>query len=70
MLDGPYRVALVTVIGDGVLDDLDRIPSAAVAGAQGFSATPRALSLAVPEGRGPEVLRELHRALVHGRSPG
>jgi len=64
MLDGPYRVSLVTVIGDGVLDDLDRIPSAALLGTEGFSATPRALSLAVPEGRGPDVLRELHRALV------
>jgi len=64
MVDGPYRVALITVIGDGVLNDLDRLPSAAVLGAEGFSATPRALSLAVPEGRGPDVLRELHRALV------
>jgi hypothetical protein len=64
MVDGPYRVALVTVIGDGVLDDLDRLPSAAVVGAEGFSATPRALSLAIPEGRGSEVLRELHRVLV------
>jgi bifunctional aspartokinase / homoserine dehydrogenase 1 len=64
MVEGPYRVALVTVIGDGVLDDLDRLPAAAVVGAEGFSATPRALSLAVPEGRGPDVLRELHRALV------
>ena len=64
MVDGPYRVALVTVIGDGVLDDVSRIPSPTLAGAEGFSATPRALSLAVPEGRGPEVLRELHRVLV------
>jgi aspartate kinase len=66
MLDGPYRVALVTVIGDGVLDDLDHIPSSAVLGAEGFSATPRALSLAVPLARGARVLRELHRALVLG----
>jgi len=64
MVDGPYRVALVTVIGDGVLDDLDHLPSGAVVGAEGFSATPRAISLAVPELRGPEVLRTLHRALV------
>jgi aspartate kinase len=64
MVDGPYRVALVTVIGDGVLDDLDHLPSAAVLGAEGFSATPRALSLAVPEVRGSEVLRALHHALV------
>ena len=67
MVDGPYRVALVTVIGDGVLDDLDRLPAGAVRGAEGFSATPRALSLAVAEGRGPQVLRELHRALVEAR---
>ena len=66
MLDGPYRVALVTAIGDGVLDDLDRIPAGVVLGAEGFSATPRALSLAVPLSRGSRVLRELHRALVAG----
>ncbi len=64
MVEGPYPVTLVIAIGDGILDDLDRIPSSALAGAEGFSATPRALSVAVPERRGPEVLRELHRALV------
>ena len=67
-IDGPFRVALVTVIGDGVLDDLDRLPSAAVAGAEGFSATPRALSLAVPEERGPDVVRALHGALVRSEA--
>jgi aspartate kinase len=69
MLDGPYRVALVTAIGDGVLDDLHRLPSSAVSGAQGFSATPRALSLAVPLARGSRVLRDLHAALVTGGTP-
>jgi aspartate kinase len=64
MLDGPYRVALVTAIGDGVLDDLDRLPATVLEGVEGFSATPRALSLAVPLARGARVLRELHRALV------
>jgi aspartate kinase len=64
VLDGPVPVALVTVIGDGVLDDLDRLPARAVAGAQGFSATPRALSLAVPERRSREVVRALHTALA------
>ncbi|MGB6501777.1 MAG: aspartate kinase [Thermoplasmata archaeon] len=63
-VEGPFRIALVTVIGDGVLDDLDRLPSTAVRGAEGFSATPRALSFAVPEARGTIVLRALHRALV------
>ena len=64
MVEGPHRVTLVIAIGDGILDDLDRLPRAAVEGAEGFSATPRALSIAVPEDRGPEVLRDLHRALV------
>ncbi len=63
-LDGPRRVALVTVIGDGVLDDLDRLPAGTVRGAEGLSATPRALSIAVPEGRASAVVRSLHRALV------
>jgi aspartate kinase len=66
MVEGPHRVTLIIAIGDGILDDLDRLPSAAVEGAEGFSATPRALSLAVTESRGPDVLRELHRALVDG----
>jgi aspartate kinase len=67
MVEGPSRVTLVTAIGDGVLDDLGRVPARAVRGAEGFSATPRALSLAVPENRGAAVLRELHAALVTGR---
>ncbi len=63
-LDGPIPVGLVTVIGDGVLSDLDRLPSEAVRGAEGFSATPRALSLAVPVARCGAVVRALHAALV------
>jgi aspartate kinase len=66
MVEGPYRVSLVTAIGDGILDDLGRVPADALEGAEGFSATPRALSLAVPEGRGPAVLRRLHDVLVRG----
>jgi aspartate kinase len=65
-IEGPADVALVTVIGDGVLDDLDRLPSDAVAGAEGMSATPRALSLAVPDHRRTAVVRSIHRALVRG----
>lgn len=69
MVEGPFRVALVTVIGDGVMADIDRVPPRAVALAEGFSATPRALSLAVPEDSGWEVLRSLHRALVEESPP-
>ncbi|MCI4365799.1 MAG: aspartate kinase [Thermoplasmata archaeon] len=68
MVEGPFRVALVTAIGDGVLADVDRVPAAVVRSAEGFSATPRALSIAVPEERGVEVLRALHRVLVEERS--
>jgi aspartate kinase len=64
MVEGPFRVALLTAIGDGVLADVDRIPGRVVASAEGFSATPRALSIAVAEEEGPNALRELHRALV------
>ena len=63
-VEGPFRVTLVIAIGDGILADLDRLPPDAMALAEGFSATPRALSLAVPEARGPQVLRAIHRALV------
>ncbi len=66
VLEGPVPVALVTVIGDGVLDDLDRLPAEAVRGAEGLSATPRALSLAVPARRRTRVVRALHRSLVGG----
>jgi aspartate kinase len=66
-LDASRPIALVTVIGDGVLDDLDRLPSRAVVGAEGFSATPRALSLAVPDRESRSVVRALHGALVGGR---
>ncbi len=69
VVEGPFRVALVTAIGDGVLNDLDRLPADAVRGAEGFSATPRALSLAVPERRARTVVRALHRALVTGEAP-
>ncbi|MGP8072238.1 MAG: aspartate kinase [Thermoplasmata archaeon] len=68
MVEGPFRVALVTVIGDGVMSDVSRVPASVISSAEGFSATPRALSLAVPEERGSEVLRQLHRTLVEENS--
>jgi len=69
MVEGPFRIALVTAIGDGVLNDLDRLPAEVVRGAEGFSATPRALSLAVPQARARAVVRALHRALVGPGKP-
>ncbi len=69
VVEGPFQVALVTAIGDGVLNDLDRLPADAVRGAEGFSATPRALSLAVPDRRAGTVVRALHDALVTREAP-
>ncbi len=66
-LEGPVPVALVTAIGDGVLDDLGRVPGAILAQGEGLSATPRSLSFAVPIGLGPRAVRALHRALVERR---
>jgi aspartate kinase len=64
IVEGPFRIALVTVIGDDVMADVDRIPAGPMARAEGFSATPRALSIAVPEEVAETVLRDLHRTLV------
>jgi aspartate kinase len=68
LLEGPFRVALVTAIGEGVLQRFGRFPPGAFVGAEGLSATPRSVALAVPAATGPEVLRELHRALVEEAS--
>ena len=63
-LEGPHSAALVTAIGQGILGDLGEFPPEAGSLVLGASATARALSLAVPERRAPDVLRELHLRLV------
>ncbi len=67
-LEGPLPVSLVTAIGDGVLDDLSKIPAPILARAEGLSATPRSISMAVPISRGGAVVRAFHRALVEPSS--
>lgn len=67
-LNGPRRTALVTVIGEGVAADIERLPRSVTSEALGISGTTRTLSLAVPEKLGPSTLREAHRALVEDRS--
>jgi aspartokinase len=64
VVEGPIPVSLVTAIGDGILEDVNRLPARAFEAAEGFSATPRSLSLAVPESQGSNALRAFHRALV------
>lgn len=64
VVEGPFAVALVTAIGEGILEDLGRIPSATLARGEGLSASPRSLSFAVPVEEGRTAVRALHRALV------
>lgn len=64
LVEGPVPVALVTAIGEGILEDLARIPSTTLARGEGLSASPRSLSFAVPIDEGPSAVRSLHRALV------
>jgi aspartate kinase len=64
VVEGPFAVALVTAIGEGILGDLGRIPSSTLARGEGLSASPRSLSFAVPVDEGRTAVRSLHRALV------
>lgn len=56
--------ALVTLVGDGVLHDLPRIPRAVLEAAWGTFATPRSLSVVVPWAGSGGTLRSLHGALM------
>lgn len=67
IVEGPFPIALLTAIGDGIIEDLGRVPLAVLRSAQGFSASPRSLSLAVPLEAGKDALLDLHRALVESR---
>ena len=64
----PVRVGLVSVIGDGVLPQICRLPRRAMSGCLGLSATARSARLAFPAARARPALRALHRALL--RPPG
>lgn len=65
-VEGPFPVALLTAIGDGVMADLGKIPLPILRASLGFSATSRSLSLAVPATMGEPALKALHAALVEG----
>jgi aspartate kinase len=67
-LDGPHRVGLITAIGGGVLQDTTRLSPRILQVAEGLSATPRSVTLAVPLASAPRVLVQLHRALVERRA--
>ncbi len=62
-------VDLITAIGHGILSDVERLPVPLLRRAEGLSATPRSLAVAVRNGSGPAALRSIHRVLVE-QSPG
>ncbi|HZY69697.1 MAG TPA: aspartate kinase [Thermoplasmata archaeon] len=64
VVEGPHPVGLVTGIGEGILQDLGRMPRRVLGASQGFSATPRSISLAVPLGASRAALEAVHRAIV------
>ncbi len=67
MLDGPHRVGLLTVIGDGVLRDVTKLPPSILRHGEGLSATPRSVTLAIPSREASRALVQMHRVLVERR---
>ena len=68
VLGHPLPVSLVSVVGEGILDDLQRVPKSVLRGAGGLLATARSISIVVPQDRAEEALRRLHRTFVEGRN--
>lgn len=64
VVEGPHPVGLVTGIGEGILQDLGRMPRRVLGASEGFSATPRSFSLAVPLADARGALEAVHRAIV------
>ena len=60
---------VVTLVGDGVIADLPRVPRTVVEAAWGLLATPRSLSVIVPWARSGGTLRALHEALLAPSGP-
>ncbi|MGI0132513.1 MAG: aspartate kinase [Thermoplasmata archaeon] len=60
--DGPCD--LVTVVGNGVLSDVPRIPTSVLSQSRGLFASRLSLSIVVPEPKGVDTLRALHLALL------
>ena len=67
VLEGPYRVGLLTAIGARVIHDVSRLPRGLLISGEGLSATPRSVTLAVPASRAVRALVEMHRVLVERR---
>jgi aspartate kinase len=68
ILGHPFPVSLVSVVGEGILDDLPRVPRSVLVGAGGLLATARSISIVVPQEHATAALQCLHRTFVEGRN--
>lgn len=68
VLGHPIPVSLVTVVGEGVLEEIPRLPRSVLRGAAGLLATGRSISIVVPQERATVALRRLHRTFVEERT--
>ena len=66
VLGHPVPVSLVSAVGEGILDELPRMPRSVLRGAGGLLATARSISVVVPQERATDALRRLHRTFVEG----
>ena len=67
ILGRPVPVSLVSVIGEGILGELDRIPPRLLHRSEGLLATARSVSIVVPDAHAVDAVRALHRAYVARR---
>jgi aspartate kinase len=68
VLGHPLPVSLVSAVGEGILDDLPRVPKSVLKGAGGLLATARSISVVVPQERATAALQRMHRTFVEGRN--
>ncbi len=69
VVSGPEPVALVSVVGAGILSEVPRVPRRILSEARGLLASRHSLSIVVPESRGLPTLRALHRVYVEDGGP-
>lgn len=63
----PVAVALVSAVGEGILEEIARIPPRYLPRAEGLLATARSISFLIHEEAAVPALRELHRTFVEQR---
>ncbi|MCI4360913.1 MAG: aspartate kinase [Thermoplasmata archaeon] len=68
LLGHPTPVSLVSAVGEGILDELPRVPKFVLRGAGGLLATARSISIVVPQERATAALQRMHRTFVEGRN--